>query len=508
MQNFILIPFLILTCTLAFASEEAFQTEDQERLADDYIHQGLADRTYFENCSSNGDTDGDGYRDADLCNNSDSAFISKDMQMVEALVPVVAQAYSMIGMAGGGLKKKDSGKDQKDFCKFIPFVGEQVNTALNMFANSQTQQNYNNTQPQYRQKAAFEALKQTHKDKEKASWMQTGVWGSTAGCYVAYGSTGSAWDATLIAKIAASTVIGTFYGFKADAHKKRAEAIGELMKKFPENGKCNPIDQTMCFCSEISSYETDPASYKKYCLPAEMSGRYQNGPDAMICADMNGKVDPSCECEKTNTCLDRKLKTAALDLGFPPTVMKDPLASLKPLSKGFGTGNLNGSNERNRAIARKIMDKYKPKKPIKLSAEQKKLARAAQKLGLPAAVAAEFAANSVRNPPVPPALANIGGSSFQRQLSKSMRKKPKEGYKRGGSVAKKRRSKSNPFGRFKKRGGSRGGIEIDGGSYAEKARLAAEIHGNSEVSIFKVISNRYQRTGWKQFPEAFENKKN
>ena len=529
---------LMISTQFALANEAGFDglqndiTPQDEALAEDYMHQGVADRTFYDLCGGTADEDvsgsdrranrkadeydvsKDGYVNSDLCTAEHGAR-TKSGQFFEAMLPAVTKAYAIIGIApslignnpdAGKLKQKDGSEAKQDICKFIPLVGEGVNSAQQQISNSNTQQNFEAAQPQFRQRAAFEALIDSHETSKTAATMQSVVYGSTAACYGVYAATGTAWAEgnMLILKIGAASLISFFYGKKAVAHKRRAEAIQKLIDKFPKNGDCNPVTETTCFCNEISSYETDPANYKKYCVPDQMAGAKQNGPGAYVCADAKGKVDPSCECEKTNSCIDKTLKMAALDLGFPPTMLKDPLASLKPLSAGFGAGTLGASDSRNRNIAKKLMNQYKPKKPINLSPAQLKLAKQMNKMGIPKALAARMASMPTgSNTSLPAGLADISGGNFGKTAIANLRK-PKPKFQKGGSVAKKSSRSSNPFGKFGKRGGgSRGGIQIDG-SYAKKATLAAEIHSNTDVSIFRVISNRYQRTGWKQFPDAFE----
>lgn len=506
---------LLVFVSSSFAQEGAFNqtdfTEEELNTADNYIHEGLAQREYLEACNQE-DREANGERFVDLCVQDRYAF-GGDWQFLEALVPQVTELYSAtLGMTGGKMdvtnKKTGETSEKSDFCKWIPMVGEATNIAYTQIQQTKTQQNFDTSEPQSRQKAAFEALAKTHKDAKTASWMQVGVYGASGACYGAmlFPPNIPTNQGEIIAKVGASALIATFYGLKAKAHEKRAELLEALAEKMPGVGDCNPITDNLCFCNEESSFATDPANYQKYCMPEELVSNNSNN-DAYVCADKNGNADPTCACDASNSCIDHVIKGGALDFGIAPTMMKDPLAALRPLNKGFGTGSISAANKRNRALADHVMKKYKPDRPINLNSAEKKLAGQIHKLGIPKAVAATMAKQASRNNKgsAPASIANFDPSAMEKKYAATATKramKPK--FEKGKSAGKSARSSSNPFGKFKNRGG-KGGVEIDGG-YAEKARLAAEIHNNPGASIFQVISNRYQLSGWKQFPDAFEEK--
>jgi len=526
---------LLLSLSSSYAQEAAFDgttplTPEEEAQAEDYIHQGLADKQFFENCTAENRKE-NGEKFSDLCAGTqafdpDKKFLGVNSQLLEAMIPAVSQAYTAImalpikgrgGNEGAGKihtqnknNPEEKGDDKDDWCKYIPVAGEAVNIAYTQILNSKTQENYGAAKPAAKQKASFEALARTHKDQRTASQMQMGVYGATGACYVSmlFGKTfvpTKQSRTSLIIKAGAATVMTTFYALKAKAHKERAKLLTELANGLPGAGECNPFTETTCFCNEETSFSHDPANFQKFCMPQELVARNKDN-TAYVCADKNGKADPTCACDASNSCIDSTIKAGAIDFGIAPTMMRDPLASLRPLSKGFGSGDLNGSNARNRALTNKALKGFKSDGPINLNSDQKKLAKDFAKLGIPMSVAALMAKQSSGSAgSLPSGLAGLGGddSDLAQKMGLSAYKAPlKNAFKKGGSEGKKSSTAMNPFGSFKKSSTNNGGIEIDG-KYASKATLAAEIHNNTDVSIFRVISNRYQRTGWKQFPEAF-----
>lgn len=519
-MQFLKIICLLIFTTAAFADESVFDgldnslTPDDEREADEYIHQGMADRTEIELCSPEKREEhkdlcaqGNYARDEDSKN-----WLGINERKLEVMMPIVAGLYSnvlaMPGLDTISMKPGEDGKKEQkqDNCRIVAMVGEKANILFQTLQNASTQQTFQQTQPQARQVASFEALARTHRNQRTASQVQMGVFYGTAACYAAYMATGAAWDAKNIAKLGAAAVIGDFYRLKAKAHKERADLLDKLASQMPQAGDCNPHTRTTCFCAEETSFSHDPTNFQRYCVPPELVARNQNN-DAYVCIDKNGNADATCACDASNSCIDHTFKTGALELGISPNIMKDPLAGLKPISKGFGTGNLNGAANRNRALANNMLKKYKPTEKRNLSDSQKKFAKDLVGLGIPAAVAAEMAAlQTGRGGNLPASLASTpGDGSLAKKLGikAPTREALNKRYQKGGRVATRSRGNDNPFGKFNKRSGNQGGVEIDG-QYAQKATLAAEIHNNPGASIFQVISNRYQLSGWKQFPEAFQ----
>ncbi len=177
--------------------------------------------------------------------NDESAFRKDKWRTVETLVPIVSKIYAMIGVtsmlgkgdAGKVKMKEGKGEAKTDFCKFIPMGLEMAALATQKANNNQTLQNYQKAKPEAEQKASFEALAKMHTDKAKQSQIQAIGWYSTAGCYATYALTGAAMDAMMIAKLAGSTLIGTFYAAKENNHKQKAKGILNMAAKVAWGGR-------------------------------------------------------------------------------------------------------------------------------------------------------------------------------------------------------------------------------------------------------------------------------
>lgn len=508
--------------SFSFAQEAAFDGEQEltlaeEQASENYIHQGMAVTKFNEMCEEGAE----GFKD--ICTEDKYAFSGGMGRTLEAMLPAVTKAYSLIvGATNPKLTKKlknddgtpqlDDNGNQKtesktDYCQYIAIAGEAISVGMAQMQNQQTQQNYESSKSEARQAATFYALAKNHKDQAKASKIQMGVWGSTAACYGVLLATGSvSGGVQLYAKAGGSALIALFYKKKADAHKKRAKLLEEMAKKLPQAGDCNPYTQPTCFCNEDTSFAADQANYMKFCVPKPLIARNQTN-DAVACIDASRTLDPECNCVAQNNCIDRVLKTGALNFGIAPTLMKDPLAGLKPLSDGFGTGDLDNVTNRNLARVNEALKDYRPTDIGNLTDAEKDIARTISQAGIPSGAAAAIAKRG-GSANLPASFSGgFGGGDLvasvpNKGLSKSLNSS-KAQYKKGKSAGKSRSSRNNSSFRSSrsKNNAAKGGVKIDD-SYALKAQREAEIIDNSDVSIFQVINNRYQSSAWRQFPEA------
>jgi hypothetical protein len=542
--------FLLLTLILSFgvcAQEAAFDTTreltlEEEQASETYIHQGIAREKNQELCNGEG-------KFKDICTEDRFAFSGGAFRTIEAMLPVVTRAYSMIMAVGGGTLKgpaKDADgnpiyrvqrtaedgtvsevdqaipegenvpegaeqqkEDKPDYCRFIPMAGEAINIAMAQSDNQVTQRNLENSKPEARQAASFYALAKNHKDQAKASKLQMGVWGATAGCYAALLATSTiSGDTGVYLKLGGSTLIAFFYMKKAKAHKERAKLLEQMAKELPQAGDCNPFTATTCFCNEDTSFASDPSNFNKFCVPKPLVARNENN-DASFCVDKDRKVDKNCDCASQGTCIDRVLKGGGLDFGINPIALKNPLAGLAPLSNGRGIGTLDAVTGRNLNAAKKALKKFQPAK-VELSNKQKKIASDFNKFGLPKGISAVLArkTSGIKAAALPSAFANNAPSAIldAEESSSGTNIAKVSGYQSGNEIKSgKKSNNSNPFARFKKkRKSNKGGPGIEIEDYAQKAQREAEIIKNTDISIFSVISNRYQVSAWRQFPTAFE----
>ncbi len=548
-MKFIYIVFLFVLIPQVNAQESAFDgigeeplTLQEEQDSETYIHQGMAAREAQELCKQNES------KYEDICTEDKSAFDGGSMKTLEALFPVLTKAYAMFSAVGGtgkfdagvmqdgkqvysksgaeditvaegkqppeGYKKKTEKKP--DYCGYIGMASEAVNTAYMIIQNQKTAENFEQEKGQSRQAASFYALAENHKDMAKASKVQFGVWGATAGCYVAYlAQAAYQGDWKVYAKLAAATFISTFYHKKYKAHQERERILKRMARELPQGGDCNPYTARTCFCNEESSFASDPENYRKYCVPEQLASRNQQN-DAFICIDQNGKVDEKCQCDTTKTCIDRRLKVAGVKLGLGATELRDPLRALRPVSNGVGTAGVDDATNRILQVARNKLKRFKPDKVPRLSSNDKDLVRELKKNGIPelaGALVAKAKVPSGAATSLPTSATNsglfAGGSPSQKSNKDSDYKSvnaPTE-FRQGGKVRTKRgSSRGNVLSRLKRRSNKGGVIIVD--DYEQKAIRQAEINFNEEDSLFDAITSRYQKSAWIEFKDQILSESN
>ena len=553
-----LILVFILSTSLVFGFESGFDdvkllTDEEQVEANDYYHAGLAQERKDQACAESDLA-------SDLCTNSQSGFNTKGMQTLEMMIPMISKAYSMIlgntsiTMGTGEMVTKGTGDDvltytkndkgqwvnkqlvkkdgeaaqvvekpvddmeakiesgevtektekKKDYCAMIPMASEMGAQIYMTMQSSEIEQQYQQADPAYKQKESLYAVQSSQIAQKKASIVQTAGWGVTSACYVGYMIAGGYTDPMLYAKLGASALIATFYGFKIKAHQDRADGIQEILDGFPDQGECNPHTQTTCFCSEASSMTSDPGNYQKVCVPPPFANRFNQDPFA--CVDAGGKSDPNCLCAQNNTCIDAALKSGFAKLGLNPNSLAGPLKALEPLTKGAGAGELGNAHQQNMAMARKALNKFKPKKlpSFKLSPKQKELAREMTKLGVPPAAAAMIAAQPVKSSPAGASLAGLKGdgkfgNGAMRKGSTNSKMRFSGGGRNRGSGRFKTSSSNSRNSRSK--GGSGGGVVLVD-DLQRKAASRAEINRDSGKNIFDIITYRYNMSAWKRFEDT------
>ena len=534
-MNLMKIILLLISAQLSFAQDSAFDdiessavSAKEEYDSQNYIHQGIAQKEYKELCQSEDN------KFSDICTEDQYAFDKGGFKTLEVLLPALTKAYALVsGMSGGGkftAKSMDEkgnqlftkeGKDvpkgtegatekteqKTDYCSYISMVSEAASTAYMTLRNEKTQSNYESEKPEARQAGAFYATADNQKDMAKAADIQFYVWTGTAGCYAVYASQAQfRGDWKVYAKLGASTFIAYYYKKKADAHKERAKILTEMAKKLPQAGDCNPFTQRACFCNEESSYTVDPTNFNKYCMPAILAARNQAN-DAYVCADQNAKVDATCECKKTNTCIDRRLVAAGVDLGLGATLMKNPISSLKHLTDGYGSAGINAASAKNLALAKSALKNFKPTESITLSDAEKGLAKDYISAGIPKAAAMYLSkSRTPSNAALPSSLTSVGSSlgSPKGSSAQKLEKLNDVNFKTGNSTRTKSSSANNPFDRFNKKSSTnKASIIVD--EYEEKALREAEILKDESQGIFDVISTRYKKRAWVEFQDSFNN---
>lgn len=550
---------------LGNGSESAFDglqplTEQEEKEANDYIHDGIAEKTLQDMCGQN----------QDKCTSEDAFKSGSSMAKVEAMMPIVTKAYAFFSsgmvmgqggvMGGGGVGNKmpvnveenghpvkvsadgkseytfsedkggyvdkegnlaskedlegtkDKTKERTDYCGYLPLVVEGVSMAYQMTQNEKTQENYNNAQPAAQQKASFEALAKMHDDRAKSAEYQAAGWGAVAACYTVDAMAfGAVKDWKLIAKIAASTLITTFYVKKAGAHEDRADDLRTMASRFPSPGDCNPHTETTCFCAEESSYESDRKNYMKYCVAQSL--HRDNDIAGYPCADKNGKPDNSCKCKEDNSCLEARMTAEALRLGLNPAAMKDPMAGIRHLSSGHGGAKLNDITRGNLAMARKGLKSITPREKLRIGSNSKVkgLAKDLLAAGLPKMAAAALAKETAGlDGALPPGLsASVAPLNRKKDKNGAIaainrgKNQMESGDSLKGSNSSSRRRSSNPFARRKSSSRSKAS-SVDIMNFAEQATREAQISKDKGRPIFEIITYRYKMRAWKEFKDEMK----
>lgn len=513
-------------------------TEQEEDESKSYIHQGVFNEKVQELCQQKNDETNSGKasnkQTADYCNNEGAFRAGSGWSTLEQMMPAVTKAYASFGpltsKLGAGSqsgikfytqdkteiietkneagevtateevthKNKDREYDTKtDICQYIPMATEVGAQALQMTNNQNTAQNYENTEANSQQAAAFYAMSEMHKTKKRASTIQAAGWGSTSACYLAYVASGAALDVKMGIKIGASALIGTFYGIKAKKHKEKEEAFITMAESLPGAGDCNPHTKTSCFCAHESSYSVDPTNYQKYCVPQGYT--YSPNSFSTGCMDKSGKSDPACSCKKKGTCMASTLMNSGFKVGLNPVAMKGALDGVSYFDNGFGSDNLLAQANKTNAMAFKALKKYQPQgKAPKLNKDQTKIAKLLNKNGIPTGLAMQMAAtNNTADAEVLKNLAaSLNNNSFKpRSYSKA---KPKNKFKKGGSVAKSSRGSSYSSRTSRTKSAKTGTQIMD---FAAQASIEAEIEKDSSKGIFDIITNRYKMRAWREFKD-------
>lgn len=485
---------------------DATERTDQEKAnAELYLHQGLIDKKYKEECV------GENNAIKSKCLERRNAFNGD----IEKYLPIAKQAYTMIFSLAPDLNKVGyygkmntktnvrEVKSKTDWCGMIPLATETVAAGLAKIKNQSIEDAIKNPKnPQAQQAEAFYAMARVQENLVESSKTQAYGWGSTAACYGTMLATSIIAPTTgVFLKLAAAGSLTYFYSEKIKAHKQRAAAYKKLGDEFPQAGDCNPFTNTSCFCLEKTSRMSDPANYQKFCVPKEF---HSNRVDAISCVTADYKPDPKCSCKSKGTCLQGRLAKLGHNIGLSPAVMNNVLKATKPFSSGYLGGNLQAATDRNLAFAKKQLKKFKPKNIAFKNNKQKEMAKELARLGFPKGAAAKLATTAGTNP-LPASFNTFGAGSFGNRNSFTRRarttnKKPR--YKKGGT-AKKAYSKSSrrKFGRS--RGSSRSNsIEIeDFASKAERSAMNNMITKDKSKPIFDIITYRYKTSAWREFKE-------
>lgn len=542
---------LLLLSASAFANEAIFDGTDpltDQELAESetYIHEGQADRIYREQCVNE-----DMSIKAECSTDTTTAFESgSNMEKLEKMMPLVSVAYGQLaGMSpikytekenggpvltdgendfikqdDGSYKNKGTGqlvdpkdssnkdlkqksKQGQDYCGKIPQFGSMAATVYEQSMDKQTQETLDTTDTQTRQAASFQALAKAHDDRSKSSKVQMGVYGATTACYSALMLTKTIQpNVGAVVKAGAALLLTQYFNLKSKAHLEKAALLRAMAAKYPGGGDCNPHTATTCFCSEETSPISDPTNYQNKCIPKGYKDNFTS--NSFPCVNAAGQADKACNCKTTGTCIDSKFRTMGMQVGLNPSMMKNPLAGMSPLSTGFGSNGMDQITENNMAYAKAAMKKIQPKdlSKLNLNSKQKKIAKGFANAGIPKSFAAMMGGNSSGGSAPSIATSGLSGGSGIGLKGKGMNnalsaaRKIKYGKGGGASGRKSSRNSRNGsrLGRFGKRG-KKGVTGVQIMDFATRAQREAEINKDSSKPIFDIITYRYKASAWREF---------
>lgn len=384
-----------------------------------------------------------------------------------------------------------------DYCKYIPTVSE----GYAAFAQKNTVDGLSNGGETSQKEQLLKAAK-SHDGRAEQAQVQAIGWYGGAACYAVNAGMGTfAIDKNLIIKIAAATFLGTVYQSEVAANKEYAQKTRDIAESLPGVGDCNPVTENECYCA-TPAYANDPTHCK-----AQIAKR--NAPSAftrVACTDNTLKIDPSCACEKTNTCFDKFLENqGAANLQLGVGYGNSPFKSVGSLAKGkLEGGTLNGSAYAGTsAIAKKALKEFGSKIPGSnnpLNLNQKAVADAFTSKGIPASVARLMAQNSPPQSALNSAMAKTSGFSNGAYELASVSKNNVVDFSGGNGlgIGGRKNEKKNGVDDFlgKLNSGKTGAASnAKVLEFAQKAQAQAPQITKSDRPIFEIISLRYQTSG-------------
>jgi hypothetical protein len=500
-------------------------TDQDKQLSENYVNQIGTNKILNEKCSGDMKT---------ICAGQagQNKFLGIDSSMIE----MVGKAYAMFGgMSDGKLTmtgpdpakgattpaapaadatktapaadgaKADVPKKEthqaSDNCKYIPTISETLAT----FSQQQTANSLTGT-PQTADTAQRDTLlkaAKSHEERGKVAQIQAIGWFGGAACYGYMAMTGAVVDTSLIVKIGAGVFLGSFYQNEVSTNQQNADKIRAIAASLPGKGDCNPVTQKPCYCAQKEN-QADP-QYVQYCNPPGASTNpIASTSYRVACTDSNMKIDPACNCTKTNSCVDQLLgkQIGAVDLGLG-TIGGGPLSDFRSLTRGELTnGNLSGSTGgAAMALAKRAMlamASQVPRTNNNLNPNQNAFANGLMSKGIPAALANVMAQQNVPSGSLGSAMAKFQGSAGSYSASAPAYARSNTLDFSGGfglgTSGKAASSKKNDDFLAKLNPGAKGPGNARVMEFAAKAQVQGQIL-KAETPLFEIISNRYQQTG-------------
>lgn len=233
-------------------------TDSEKQISENYVHEGLQQRTVDELCKGNEDS----------CRGSEVK--TKFLGVNGNLIKAIAKAYTtVIGMTDIGklTKKSDAPKvdpkaktevkpaettkeaekkeDQTDYCKYIAVATEVVA----LFQQTTTQKNLSNipTNQETAQKDSLYKASRSHDARADNAAMQRNGWGATTLCYGVL-ATQVQINTSYLIKLGAAGLLTWFYETDRKQNDDAAKLTKSIADKLPGKGYCNPATQRDCYC--------------------------------------------------------------------------------------------------------------------------------------------------------------------------------------------------------------------------------------------------------------------
>lgn len=475
-------------------------TDQDKQLSENYVNQAGANKIIQQNCS--GDMEA-------VCAGREgkNSFLGIDSNIMK----LASKAYATIGALGDGklaMNDKDGKpvKEETDYCKYIPTVTETLAT----FSQQQAVNNMNST-PQSADTAQKDTLLKaaiSHDERAKMAQIQAVGWFGGAACYTYMATSGGAVrDTKMYVKIGAGVFLGSFYQSEVSTNQGNADKLRAIAASLPGKGDCNPITQKTCYCAQKENQ--GDAQYTQYCMAPGLSTQTIPATSYRVaCTDNTMKIDPACNCTKTNTCFDQLLGTQvmgnALGIG---TMSGTALSPVRALARGeLVGGNISGNNPGAAALAiaqrglatlaSKIVPNNNP-----MNSDQNAYAKAIVSQGIPSSVAQLMAQQNISKAALDSAAAKFQGTSGGINIPTMARRSNELNFSGGsglGITGKTTTSKNNDFlSQFKTGSKAAGGANPNLLVFAARAQAQAQAQSqiiSSDKPLFEIISNRYQES--------------
>ncbi|MDO9183125.1 MAG: hypothetical protein Q7U04_11990, partial [Bacteriovorax sp.] len=399
-------------------------------------------------------------------------------------------------------KETKSKEKAEDYCKYIP-AGTETIATFNQQANIKSLETQISEQTSLADTAQRDTLlkaAKSHDSRAQQAQIQAVGWYGGAACYAYKAATGAfAVDTALVVKLGAATLLGTFYQAEVGANKDYAQRTRDIANSLPTKGACNPVTENDCYCAE-AEHQNDP----NYCKAQIAAKAAAPSFTRVACTDDKLKIDPTCACDKTNTCFDKYLEdlgSANIQLGMGYS--NSPFKAVSALAHGkLEASTLTSQAYANSAaIAKKALSDLASKvspsnSPLTLS--QREIANAIMERGLPANVAQIMAQNSPSQAALTAATSKMSGIGGSYQLASYGSKSNVLDFSGGNGlgVSGKKTKSSNGvddfLGKLNNKGTTPNSKILE---FAAKAEARVPQITKSDKPIFEIISSRYQSSG-------------